>query len=158
MLWLSSLLALKNRHLLCSWLRSSVLSGTVKVGLLQIKWRNGLGVSTFSTSAHPQSDGMRRRDPEEDEVAKVEPLGRGWGPYTRLRRAFSPISTKLATLEGSYVQPKGSSAEPAPRAPWSPTSSLHQGRNKVSSVSTWSRAFFGTAMQTHQDTTLLRGT
>lgn len=56
------------------------------------------------------------------------------------------------------MQPKGSSAELALRAPWSPTSSLHQGRNKVSSVSTWSRAFFGTAKQTHQDTTLLRGT
>lgn len=52
-------------------------SGTVKVGLLQIKWCNGLGVSTLSTSAHPQSDGMRRRGLEEDEVAKVEPLGRG---------------------------------------------------------------------------------
>lgn len=84
LLWLSSLFALKNQRLLCSWLHSSALSGTVKVGLLQIKWCNGLGVSTFSTSAHVQSDGMRRWGLEEDEVAKVEPLGRGWGPYTRL--------------------------------------------------------------------------
>lgn len=79
----------QNRRLLCSWLHSSVLCGTVKVGLLQIKWCNGLGVSTFSISAHPQRDGMRRRGLEEDEVAKVEPLGQGWGPYTRLWKAFS---------------------------------------------------------------------
>lgn len=112
---LSSWPPLKNQCLLRSCSHSLVF-GTVKVRMLRVKQCDGLSVCTFSTPAHPQSDGMRRRGLGEDEVTKAESLGWGWCLYTKGSQGPPhpfPPSDKLQ-WKAAVCNPKGSSAEPAP--------------------------------------------